>query len=85
MNFQFNKNGVTNMVSSINNDRDTRDEIEIIVNGNTIIVPMCADNVNEIEYSLKSMLVSEQTGVPTRGNSIDIAKHINEEFDRLEE
>ena len=81
-NYEFNKNGVNQLLSALESENDD-DTIEIILNGKTIIVPMCADNFNELSYALKSMLISEITGEATRGNLRVTAKLVDDEFNKL--
>ena len=42
--------------------------IEIIIDGNSIRVPLDSDNCNQIEFMLKDMLIANKTGKATTGN-----------------
>jgi len=93
--FNFDKNGIEKMVANIAESWDFdevtgeprgngSETITITINNNTIVVPTCANNMNAIEYLLKEMYVSKQTGQATTGNIKSIAESMNELFNRCD-
>ena len=85
MKVKFNKEGVNSIINSVNNDWDKKETIEIVINGISIEVSMCADNANAIEYMLKDMLISEATGEATQGNLKAAAAEMDKRFGALSE
>ena len=85
MKVDFNKEGITKIINTVNDDWDKKDAIEITINGICIEVPMCADNANAIEFMLKDMLIAEITGEATKGNIRSVAGEIDKRFEALSE
>ena len=85
MTVNFNKEGIVQIINSINDDWDKKETIEIIINGIRIEVSMCADNAKAIEFMLKDMLISELTGEAAQGNLKGIAAEIDKRFEELSE
>gem|GEM_PF-7125530 len=85
MKVDFNKEGITKIINTVNDDWDKKDAIEITINGICIEVPMCADNANAIEFMLKDMLIAEHTGESTQGNLKIVAAEMDKRFEALTE
>ena len=85
MTVNFNKEGIVQIINSINDDWDKKETIEIIINGIRIEVSMCADNANAIEFMLKDMLISELTGEATQGNIKTVAAEMDRRLEALSE
>ena len=83
MNYDFTKQGVLAFLDRLMSEWYSISEIKISINNDTISVPMCADNANEVDYMLKDMLVSDIIGRPTIANSFGKSDELDEEFDRL--
>jgi len=91
--FKFDKEGITSMIHSFcdatyaildscNWDKDSP-TFELTMAGHSIKLPINADNINALAYTLLDMLISEETGEATTGNTsttarTDIDKLFNE-------
>ena len=77
--YLFNEEGVTALITAIN---DTTDEVldntdwdsdtpyfELTIANHAIMLPVNADNINALIYTLLDMFISEQTGEATTGNT----------------
>ena len=83
MKLNFDKAGIEKIIDNLNNKWDKKEVFKITIDGMSIEVPMCADSVNAIEYTLKDIFISDITGEATQGNLKAVAEIIDKKFASL--